>query len=106
MELEPGNPLQGVQGDKIQTRSRVVWESDDKKTQIGIWECETGRFRFDFDSNGEFIHLVDGRMDCFGDDGSVTELGPGDTLTFPPNWKGEWEVKELLRKIYVEFHES
>ena len=69
----------------------------------GVWECDAGRFHTLFDREGEFIRVVRGRMTCVADDGTTIELVPGDSMTFPPGWSGEWRVHEPLRKIFCGF---
>ncbi|HAX25799.1 MAG TPA: hypothetical protein DEU95_09270 [Chloroflexi bacterium] len=94
-----GSALDGPMG----IRGREVWVSPDKRVGTGIWECDAGRFRASFSGSGEFIQVVSGRMTCTAEDGTSVELGPGDAMTFPPGWAGEWHVHEPLRKLYCEF---
>lgn len=94
-----GSALDGPMG----IRGRVIWTSTDERVGTGIWECDAGRFQARFANSGEFIQVVSGRMTCTAADGTAVELGPGDAMTFPPGWEGEWHVHEPLRKLYCEF---
>jgi uncharacterized cupin superfamily protein len=102
-ELEAWGEIKSAKDGPMATRGVETWRSDDEQIGTGIWECDTGRFTARFANGGEFIQVVRGRMTCTAEDGTVTELGPGDAMTFPPGWTGEWHVHEPLRKLYCEF---
>jgi uncharacterized cupin superfamily protein len=99
--LEP--PLATATGDPMPTRGLDLWTSDDESISTGTWECEPGPSRWDFADNGEFIHVLAGRMTCTHDDGTAVELSAGSTAVFPKGWGGTWDVHETLRKVYVIF---
>jgi uncharacterized cupin superfamily protein len=70
--------------------------------RVGLWECTPGRFWTRFEAGeGEFIRLVAGRLTCVEDAGPTTRLGPGDAITFPPGWTGEWRIEGTLRKVFA-----
>jgi uncharacterized protein len=96
-------PLAEPLGDPMPTRGLETWSAEDGKTSTGIWECDPGPSRWKLDGEGELIHVVKGRMTCTADDGTVTEIGPGDSFTFPPGWSGQWDIHETLRKVYAIF---
>lgn len=48
-----------------------------------LWECSPGRF--EPDAAGE----------------PAVEFRAGDTLFFPPETRGVWEIREAVRKVYV-----
>jgi uncharacterized cupin superfamily protein len=99
LELPLADPLDAV----IATRGVQSWASEDEKTSTGIWECEPGRSRWDMEGEGEFIHVISGSMVCTPDGGEAVTLRAGDSMTFAPGWKGEWNITETLRKVYVIF---
>jgi uncharacterized cupin superfamily protein len=103
LELDTWGTIGSAVDGPMGTRGKETWRGEDGKVGTGIWECDAGRFRAHFAGRGEFITVVSGRMTCIGDDGVTTELGPGDSMTFPPGWGGEWQVHEPLRKLYAEF---
>jgi uncharacterized cupin superfamily protein len=87
----------------MEMRRRELWRSRDSRVTVGVWECDAGRFQTLFDGVGEHIRVVAGAMVCTADDGTVTELAPGDSMTFPPGWSGIWDVRSPLRKIFCGF---
>lgn len=87
----------------LQTRGQEFWTREDSKVSTGIWECEPGTFTSRFAGRGEFITIVAGELDCTAEDGTVTELRAGDSMTFPEGWTGTWHVKSRVRKVYAEF---
>lgn len=99
--LEP--PIGTALGDPMPTYGLDLWNTDDESIAIGIWECEPGKARCDFEDGGEFIHVLAGRMTCIHDDGTEVELSTGATAVFPKGWAGTWEIHETLRKVYVMF---
>jgi uncharacterized protein len=96
-------PLAEPLGDPMPTKGLETWSSEDSKTSTGIWECGPGPSRWKLDGEGELIYVVSGRMTCTEDDGTVTEIGPGDSMTFAPGWSGIWDIHETLRKVYAIF---
>jgi uncharacterized protein len=102
MELEKWGPIKSSEN-PMETRGNEVWRSPDEKIGTGIWECDAGTFTARFVDRGEFIQVVNGTMTCTAEDGTVTELGPGDAMTFPQGWSGTWHVHTPLRKLYCEF---
>ena len=78
------------------------WVSANGQTQIGVWECEPGRFTADRSGMGEYCHIISGRASIFNADGTLAgEIGPGDLLILPRGWKGEWLIHEHLRKLFI-----
>jgi len=69
--------------------------------KTGIWECAPGRFRRNV-AQGEVMHFLAG-SGTFQRDGedTVYSFGAGDTVFFPPDTHGVWEIHHTLRKVYV-----
>ena len=103
MELARLKSKPTLDGGTIEMRDRETWSSADGSVVTGVWECDAGRFRPDFGAYGELMHVVSGEVECTGDDGTVTTLRPGDSMTFPRGWTGEWDVRSPLRKVYCTF---
>jgi uncharacterized cupin superfamily protein len=99
-DLEP--PMAEVLGDPMPTYGLDLWVSEDESISTGIWECGPGQSRWDMEE-GEFIHVLSGRMTCRHDDGTEVELSAGSTAVFPAGWSGIWDIHETLRKVYVLF---
>ena len=93
IELNDSAVYPGLEGHGIQTRELESWRNGDESVSTGIWECEPGRFKSNFGQRGEFIHIISGELEAIAADGTVTSVGPGDSMTFPPGWSGEWNVK-------------
>lgn len=104
MPLEDWGPIASSIGETVRNRGRIMWSGDG--IEIGVWECDAGRFRAAFTGRGEFMQIVAGRMVCHGEDGSVVEAAAGTACTFPPEWTGEWQIEEPVRKLYCEFKSS
>ncbi len=103
MVLDEDAPIPTLDGGTMGTRNRTTWRSDDGTIETGIWECDAGRFHANFSAYGEMIHIVSGELACTGDDGDTFTLRPGDSITFPRGWTGEWDVRSPLRKVYATF---
>jgi len=74
--------------------------SDDDKFFAGIWEAEPGCWEVDYTEN-EFCQILAGRSILRDETGRERELKAGDNFTIPRGFKGQWEVLETTRKIYV-----
>ena len=92
-----GEPLDGP----MATARRGLWQSGDGAIRVGLWACAPGRFWTMYDGEGEFIRVMDGRLTCVEDGGPTTHLGPGDAMTFPAGWRGEWRIEGTLRKLFA-----
>ncbi len=85
----------------IVVRSAVKFKSADGKVISGVWECEPGASRWEFDARGELVTVLSGRMTVQEDGGEPAEVSAGFTAYFPLGWRGVWTVHETLRKVYV-----
>ena len=103
MALDEDMPIPTLDGGSMGTRNRTTWKSDDGTIETGVWECDAGRFRARFSAYGEMIHIVSGELVCTAEDGDSFTLRPGDSITFPRGWTGEWDVRSPLRKVYATF---
>ena len=79
---------------------QTVWTASDGKSTMGVWECEPGTFTAFRDGYDETCVVVSGSATVTGEDGTVTEVGPGTILATPKGWRGTWVVHETVRKIY------
>lgn len=73
----------------------------DATTEIGVWECTPGRFAAAKEGIGELMWILGGSGTLTAADGTAHEFGPGTMLLTPDGWRGEWEVRETVRKLYV-----
>jgi uncharacterized cupin superfamily protein len=67
---------------------------------MGIWECSPGRWQRTI-MQEEFAHFLTGSATFIPDEGEPIEIKAGDTVWFPLNSRGVWEIKEDVRKVYV-----
>jgi uncharacterized protein len=70
------------------------------KSRTGIWEVTAGRFRREL-ANAEVMHILSGACTFTTDDGETREIHAGDTLFFPANTNGVWDIHAPLRKVYA-----
>ena len=87
-----------VLGDQFE--ASVTLASHDK-VEIGVWECTPGRFAADRSASSEFCHFISGTLEMTHQDGTKQRLGAGDAIFLPVGWRGEWNVMEHVRKLYV-----
>jgi uncharacterized protein len=67
---------------------------------MGIWECSPGRWQRTI-MQEEFAHFLSGSATFHPDMGEPIDIKAGDTVWFPRNTSGVWEIKEDVRKVYV-----
>jgi len=64
-----------------------------------VWEKETSRFDWSYDSIEE-CYLLKGKVTVETKDGKSVSFGKGDFVTFPKGLSCTWDVKEPVRKHY------
>ncbi|HEY4114855.1 MAG TPA: cupin domain-containing protein [Rhizomicrobium sp.] len=67
---------------------------------MGIWECSPGRWERTVKQE-EFAHFVKGSARFTPAHGEPIDIRAGDTIWFPANTGGVWEITEDVRKVYV-----
>ena len=67
---------------------------------MGIWECSPGHWRRTV-MQEEFAHFITGSARFTPDDGEPIDVRAGDTIWFPANSNGVWDIIEHVRKVYV-----
>ncbi|HNJ87705.1 MAG TPA: cupin domain-containing protein [Agitococcus sp.] len=68
----------------------------------GIWQCEVGAWRIEFASNKqEFFNIIKGEVRLHDIQGNFVEIQAGQAGVIPPNFKGIFEVVEVVQKYYV-----
>ena len=67
---------------------------------MGIWECSPGRWQRTI-MQEEFAHFIVGSARFVPDEGEPIDIRAGDTIWFPANSRGVWEITEDVRKVYV-----
>jgi uncharacterized cupin superfamily protein len=100
-ELDDWGPCPEATGQQMDTRGIYLWK-DENGAESGIWECTAGPSRWVLETN-EFVHVLSGSMTITADGGEPEFVGPGTTVFIPRGWRGNWEIHETLRKLYVIF---
>jgi len=67
---------------------------------MGIWECSPGRWQRTI-MEEEFAHFIVGSARFVPEHGEPIDIRAGDTIWFPANSRGVWEISEDVRKVYV-----
>jgi uncharacterized protein len=80
--------------------TRNAYASPDGRKYFGEWSCAAGAWRVSY-SEWEYCRILEGTARLTGDDGSVTEVGPGGNLVIEPGFEGIWENLTPVRKLYV-----
>jgi hypothetical protein len=88
-----------VRGQPVQ-RTWHHFTSDDEKFFAGIWEAEAGCWKVHYTEN-EFCQILAGQSVLRDADGNERAVRAGDNFTIPAGFRGEWDVIETTRKIYV-----
>lgn len=70
----------------------------------GVWECTPGSFRRQV-AQAEYSYFISGQGSFTADGGEKIEFRAGDSIYFPANTQGEWEIFQTVRKAYVIFAE-
>lgn len=68
----------------------------------GIWECTAGRLRRQV-PQAEYSYFISGRGSFTPDGQGKIEFRAGDSIYFPADSQGEWDILETVRKAYVIF---
>ena len=82
------------------TLSVALEGAGDNRT--GVWECTPGRFDRQL-PNAELMHILAGECTFTPEGGEMQQIRAGDSLFFPANTRGVWEIKQTLRKVFVVF---
>jgi uncharacterized protein len=69
-------------------------------SRTGIWDVSVGSFRREL-ANAEVMHILAGECTFTPEGGEPREIRAGDTLFFPANTHGVWNIRTPLRKLYV-----
>jgi uncharacterized cupin superfamily protein len=89
-----------VLGGSPVTRTKSVVRSRDWTSNVVVWECTAGRFRWRYDKE-EVVFIVAGEVFITDDLGEERWLRPGDVAIFPSGTSSVWHVPSHVRKIAV-----
>lgn len=80
--------------------NREVARSHDRNSQIVVWECTEGHFKWHYNKD-ESVIVVSGEAFLIHDDGQELRFGPGDVGFFPAGITCTWRVPGRFRKVAV-----
>jgi len=101
--MDAATPVKFPVGETIALNSMAQFQTvNNIDAKIGIWECEPGQLRR-YMPQREFSHILSGWCIFTPEGGEPVELRAGDSVTFPANCQGVWEIKEKLRKVFCLF---
>jgi uncharacterized cupin superfamily protein len=101
--LLPSNPPSTILSDvPPKTSDLEVLLEGAGGSDTGVWECTPGRFERQI-AKAELMHILAGACTFTPTEGEVVAFGAGDTVFFPANTFGVWDVTETIRKVYVIF---
>jgi uncharacterized cupin superfamily protein len=89
-------------GTPVSLSGKILEMSADEDLESGVWQCTPGTWRRQV-KKAEFCHFLAGRCTFTQDGGEPIAIEAGDSLFFPPNSEGIWDVKETVRKVFVVF---
>jgi uncharacterized cupin superfamily protein len=98
LELQPDDPLTVTRGDP---QASVCELYRDAVVECGVWEVTPGKFAGENAGFGEHMYVLRGDATVSSEDGTSVELRPGVTFVARAGWRGRWDVRETVRKIYV-----
>jgi uncharacterized cupin superfamily protein len=98
LELQPDGPLAVVEGDP---RAAILELYRDADVEAGVWEVTPGVFAGENAGFGEQMYVLAGEATVTSEDGSSVELRPGVWFVARDGWRGTWEVRSTVRKLYV-----
>jgi len=77
-----------------------VIRSADTKMFGGLYKSGPSKFTTDGYKVDEFMYFLEGSVTLTSEDGTVHEIGPGDSASIPKGWKGTWDSPGYV-KYYV-----
>ena len=110
--LPGGDPASGMQPTDIVSPEafttedkgeigHAFFESDDKKTTVGVWECAPCIEEFDDYPDNEMMTVISGSVTLTNENGDSETFTSGDTFFIAKGAKIRWEITEKLRKFYM-----
>lgn len=74
---------------------------NDAGGRSGIWECTPGSFDSARNGDTELMHFLAGAGTITTADGTVHDIRKGVVLVAPDGWRGTWDIRETVRKVYT-----
>ena len=95
----------GISADWILSGTPTAWNKEvarsyDRISQIVVWECTEGHFKWHYNKD-ESVIVVSGEAFLVNDNGQELRFGPGDVGFFPAGTTCTWRVPGRFRKVAV-----
>jgi len=101
VELEPSPmPADWILDGNPQVRSRMLVRTHDWTSNIVVWECTAGSFRWQYNQD-EAVFVLSGEGFMTNDKRVERRMGPGDMGFFPAGTTCTWRIPDHLRKVAV-----
>jgi len=101
VELSPSSiPEEWVLSGSPKARNREVSNSSDRISQIVVWECTAGVFKWHYKKD-ESVTVISGEAFLIKPDGQEIRFGAGDAGFFPAGTVCTWRVPGPFRKVAV-----
>ena len=78
----------------------LMFRREDKSSEMGMWQCTPGRWRCEVEKD-EFCYFLSGKAIYTADSGEELLVEAGTAGSFPAGWKGDCQVLETVRKVYM-----
>jgi len=98
-ELQPVPILPALAGAPA-ARSKVLARSRDRTSWIMVWECNAGRFIWNYGVD-ETVVVISGEVFITSDGGEERRLGQGDMAFFPAGSSCVWRVIDHVKKVAI-----
>jgi uncharacterized protein len=101
VDLEPS----GISADWILSGTPTAWNKEvarsyDRISQIVVWECSEGLFKWHYTKDESTI-VISGEAFLIDNNGEEVRFGPGDVGFFPAGTICTWRVPGPFRKVAV-----
>ena len=101
VDLEPsGIPAGWIFSGTPKAWNKEVAGSHDRMSQIIVWECTEGHFKWHYEKD-ESVIVIWGEAFLIKENGEELRFGPGDLGFFPAGSICEWRVPGPFRKVAV-----
>ena len=88
-----------IQDGKPKMKTWILNTSNDGSMISGYWEATPGTY-YAVNSEYEFVHLLEGKVIITPDHGDSILLVAGETFVVEANFKGTWEIIQMVRKYF------
>ncbi|WP_017348658.1 cupin domain-containing protein [Pantoea sp. A4] len=99
-DLSPWEPIASPLSEPCSTHRAAETEiAQYPGTSMGIWDCTPGIWRRGL-MQREYCYFLSGHCFFTPDGGETLEIKAGDSIFFPQQTHGTWDVRETVRKAF------